>query len=62
MFDGLGEFALVRGADTGPAMIADAGVGIEETTQGLDVFIIDMLDIIVAEVTEFHNRKLNIIN
>lgn len=60
--DRLSEFALMRRADAGPAMIADPSVRIKEATQSLNVFIIDVLDIVLAEVAKFHNGKLNIIN
>ena len=44
----------MAGANTGATVIADAGVGIEKTAQSFDIFIIDVFDIVVAEVTKFH--------
>ena len=60
--DGDSEFALMRSADASATMIADASMWIEEATKCLNIFVINVSDIVVAEVTEFHNRKLNIIN
>jgi hypothetical protein len=44
----------MRGADASPAMIANASMRIQKPSQNFDVFIIDIFDIVIAEVTKFH--------
>ena len=55
MLDREGELALVRSTNAGAPTIADPRVGIQKSSQGLYVLVINLFDIVVAEMTVFHS-------
>ena len=52
--DSFGYSALVMRADRGNTVIDDPCVGVGELFQGLDIFIVDGFDSVVAKVTVSH--------
>ena len=56
--DGSGEFPLVLGAYAGARAVDHAAVRVQESAQDFGVLIVDVLDIMLAEITLFlHGDK-----
>ena len=57
-FNGLGEFTLVLGTDARMAISNNLGVRVQELTKLLRILIIDLFNIVVAKMADFHKLKI----